>query len=116
MVFAPFEYYFPSVFPLIVSDDEIKKFREKLSEFYNEDKSEEIEILIDNSVIGKVIGKGGVVIESIRKDSGANIKIYDKRFGTKRKVKIYGKYSNVEAAKNEIEKCIAQEINKIKKI
>ena len=63
MLFAPCEYYFPSVFPLMVSDDEIKKFI---------------------------------------------FKIYDKRFGTKRKVKIYGKYSNVEAAKNEIEKCIAQ--------
>jgi predicted RNA-binding protein YlqC (UPF0109 family) len=107
MAFAPFEYYFPSVFPLVASDDEIKKFRERCC-YGRMPEENDIEMLIENNVIGKVIGKGGVVVESIRREYGASIKIYDKRFGSKRKVRIYGKYSNVEAAKNEIEKCIAQ--------
>lgn len=94
MVFGPFEYYFPSVFPLVGSDDE------------NEEN--EIEMLIENSVIGKLIGKRGVVVESIRREYGASIKIYDKSVGSKRKVKIYGKYWSVECAKNEIERCIGR--------
>ena len=67
-----------------------------------ESDNSEIEIMIDNKDIGKVIGKGGDVISKIRQESGATIKIFDKRFGMMRKIKIWGKESNVNAAKEKI--------------
>ena len=65
-----------------------------------------VEIFIENKDIGKVIGKGGDIISKIRQESGALIKIFDKRVGTKRKVKISGKESKVNLAKQKIIECL----------
>jgi predicted RNA-binding protein YlqC (UPF0109 family) len=124
---SPFEYYFPPIFSSKEMTEEDNKRYELLidclSSPYVSDVSDlvetvsivseesivsiesdnsEIEIMIDNKDIGKVIGKGGDVISKIRQESGATIKIFDKRFGMMRKIKIWGKESNVNAAKEKI--------------
>lgn len=125
---SPFEYYFPPIFfnkDLTEEDNKrYKMFIDCLASPYisfpspssdsfetesiisNESNDSEIEMMIENKDIGKVIGKGGDVITKIREESGAKIKIFDKRFGTKRKIKICGKESNVKIAKEKIIKCI----------
>jgi predicted RNA-binding protein YlqC (UPF0109 family) len=131
---SPFEYYFPPIFSFKEMTEEDNKRYELLidclsspyvsysysivsedsdnSIVYEEsDKSivsdnSEIEIMITNKDIGKVIGKGGYIISKIRQESGATIKIFDKLFGMMRKIKICGKESNVNVAKEKIIQCI----------
>ena len=121
---SPFEYYFPPIFTSKEMTEEDNKRYELLidclsspyvsevetesivSEKSIESENSEIEIMIDNKDIGKVIGKGGDVISKIRQESGATIKIFDKRFGMMRKIKICGKESNVKIAKYKIIQCI----------
>lgn len=119
---SPFEYYFPPIFSSKKMTEEDNKRYELLidclSSPYISDSFEtssivseesidsEIEIMIDNKDIGKVIGKGGDVISKIRRESGATIKIFDKRFKMMRKIKICGKESNVKIAKYKIIQCI----------
>jgi hypothetical protein len=125
---SPFEYYFPPIFSSKKMTEEDNKRYELLidclSSPYRSDSFEtssivseesivsiqsdnsEIEIMIDNKDIGKVIGKRGDIISKIRRESGATIKIFDKRFGMMRKIKICGKESNVEVAKYKIIQCI----------
>lgn len=118
---SPFEYYFPPIFfqkELSPVDEECyQRFLTCISAssdesfdtesvVSNESDNSEIEILIENKDIGKVIGKGGDIISKIREESGAVIKIFDKRFGSKRKVKISGKESNVSLAKKKIIECL----------
>lgn len=122
---SPFEYYFPPIFSSKKMTEEDNKRYELLidclSSPYRSDSFEtssivseesiqsdnsEIEIMIDNKDIGKVIGKGGNIISKIRQESGTSIKIFDKRFGIMRKIKICGKESNVKIAKDKIIQCI----------
>lgn len=124
---SPFEYYFPPIFfSKDLSTEDSKRYElfiECMSSPYstspsdsfdtdsesilsNESKDSEIEMMIENKDIGKVIGKGGDVITKIRLESGANIKIFDKRFGSKRKIKICGRESNVQLAKEKIIECL----------
>ena len=117
---SPFEYYFPPIFfQKELSPDDEKCYQRFLtcmsassdsfdtdSVVSNESDNSEIEIMIENKDIGKVIGKGGDIISKIRVESGALIKIFDKKFGSKRKVKISGKESSVSLAKKKIIECI----------
>lgn len=121
---SPFEYYFPPIFfSKELSDEDNKRYEllieclssptSPMSDSFdtesvvsNESNDSEIEMMIENKDIGKVIGKGGDVISKIREESGAKIKIFDKRFGTKRKIKICGKESNVKIAKEKIIECL----------
>ena len=123
---SPFEYYFPPIFTSKEMTDEDNKRYELLIDCLSspyvsdsvetdsivsddvsiESDNSEIEIMIDNKDIGKVIGKGGDIISKIRQESGATIKIFDKRFGMMRKIKICGKESNVNVAKERIIQCI----------
>jgi polyribonucleotide nucleotidyltransferase len=116
---SPFEYYFPPIFfSTKLSEEDNKRYElfidcmnspyssESSSDESIVSKDSEIEMMIENKYIGKVIGKGGDVIAKIREESGANIKIFDKKFGTKRKVKIFGKESNVQSAKEKIIMCL----------
>lgn len=119
---SPFDYYFPPIFfPKELSLEDEKRYQLFLNcisssseESFEQDSEtesiisndSEIEIMIENKDIGKVIGKGGDVISKIRKESGATIKIFDRRFGSKRKVKIFGKDKNVQLAKEQIMKCL----------
>jgi predicted RNA-binding protein YlqC (UPF0109 family) len=118
---SPFEYYFPPIFfSKDLSDEDNKRYElfvECMASPYSEtddtesitsnvSKDSEIEMMISNKDIGKVIGKGGDVITKIRLESGANIKIFDKRFGTKRKIKICGRECNVQLAKEKIIQCL----------
>lgn len=118
---SPFDYYFPPIFfSKELSPEDEKCYQRFLScvSAFSEESSEiesvvsddsddsELEIMIENKDIGKVIGKCGDVISQIRKESGAFIKIFDKKFGTKRKVKISGKESKVNLAKQKIIECL----------
>jgi predicted RNA-binding protein YlqC (UPF0109 family) len=121
---SPFEYYFPPIFTSKEMTEEDNKRYELLidclsspyvsevetesivSEKSIESENSEIEIMIDNKDVGKVIGKGGDIISKIRQESGATIKIFDKRFGMMRKIRICGKESNVNVAKEKIIQCI----------
>lgn len=121
---SPFEYYFPPIFfSKELSDEDNKRYEllieclssptspmsksfDNESVVSNESNDSEIEMMIENKDIGKVIGKGGDVISKIREESGAKIKIFDKRFGTKRKIKIFGKELNVKMAKEKIIECL----------
>ncbi len=113
---SPFEYYFPPIFNKLITEKDnmcYQRLVDCLSSPYVSDLSPcvesielEIDMMIDNKEIGKVIGKGGNVISKIREESGAIIKIFDKRFGTKRKIKICGKESNIKIAKDKIIQCI----------
>ena len=119
---SPFEYYFPPIFSSKKMTEEDNKRYELLinclsspyisnsSSIVSEESivsiDSEIEIMIDNKDIGKVIGKRGDVISKIRRESGATIKIFDKRFGMMRKIKICGQESNVKIAKYKIIQCI----------
>jgi predicted RNA-binding protein YlqC (UPF0109 family) len=130
---SPFEYYFPPIFfnkELTEEDNKrYQMFIDCLSSPYGagtgieieivetdsesivsiesiESDKSEIEMMIEHKNIGKVIGKGGDIISKIREESGATIKIFDKRFGTKRKIKICGKESNVQIAKEKIIQCL----------
>lgn len=121
---SPFEFYFPPIFfPQELSEEDEKRYQllieclasptspmadsfDTESVVSNESNNSEIEMMIENKDIGKIIGKGGDVISKIREESGAKIKIFDKRFGTKRKIKICGKESNVKIAKEKIIECL----------
>ena len=118
---SPFDYYFPPIFfskELSPEDEEcyqrflscVSASSEELFEIEsvvsNDSDDSEVEILIENKDIGKVIGKGGDIISKIRVESGALIKIFDKKFGTKRKVKISGKESKVNLARQKIIECL----------
>jgi predicted RNA-binding protein YlqC (UPF0109 family) len=122
---SPFEYYFPTIFfnkELTEEDNKrYQMFIDCMSSPYSnsldtesvvseavsiESDNSEIEMMIKHKNIGKVIGKGGEIISKIRQESGATIKIFDKRFGTKRKIKIYGKESSVQIAKEKIIQCL----------
>lgn len=115
-MFAPFKYAFPNILSQ-TSKTQITKIipSQPLSFFQNQPTKyqpevrpveiqkplntfSEINLLIDNKQIGKIIGKSGNIIEKIRKSSKAKIKIYDNKIGTKRKVKITGNTENVEVA------------------
>lgn len=110
---SPFSYYFPQ----ILSYDEFSYENNKRYELSSNSVSSlispisnsneyNIEMIIKNKHIGKVIGKGGDIIQQIRKDSGANIKILNKHFGKNRKIKIYGKFLDVKIAKEKINKSL----------
>lgn len=112
---SPFDYYFPPIFfsgELSPEDEEcyqrfLKCVRNESSDSDTiSDTNSEIELFIENDKIGKVIGKKGDIITKIRKQSGAKIKIFDKLFGTKRKIKITGKQKHVDMAKDRIMECI----------
>lgn len=120
---SPFEYYFPPIFfSKELSEEDNKRYELFIecmsspsspfspsgteSKMSDDSDDSEIEMMVENKDIGKVIGKGGDTISKIRMESGANIKIFDKRFGTKRKIKIYGRDSNVQLAKEKIIKCL----------
>ncbi|MEY3422320.1 MAG: hypothetical protein RIR48_2623 [Bacteroidota bacterium] len=122
---SPFDYYFPPIFfPSALTEEDDKRYQllidclsspysecpmdssETESNVSNESNNSEIEMMVENKDIGKVIGKGGDVITKIREESGATIKIFDKRFGTKRKIKICGRESNVQIAKEKIIECL----------
>lgn len=118
---SPFEYYFPPIFfQSALSEEDNKRYElliDCLSCSYSEcltdlcvsdeSRNSEIEMMIENKDIGKVIGKGGDVITKIREESGATIKIFDKCFGTKRKIKICGRESNLQIAKEKIIGCLS---------
>lgn len=120
---SPFEYYFPPIFfSKELSEEDNKRYElfiecmsspsspfspsDTESKMSDESDDSEIEMMVENKDIGKVIGKGGDTISKIRMESGAHIKIFDKRFGTKRKIKIYGRDSNVQLAKEKIINCL----------
>jgi transcription antitermination factor NusA-like protein len=120
---SPFEYYFPPIFfSKELSEEDNKRYElfiecmsspsspfsssDTESKMSDDSDDSEIEMMVENKDIGKVIGKGGDTISKIRMESGANIKIFDKRFGTKRKIKIYGRDSNVQLAKEKIINCL----------
>jgi predicted RNA-binding protein YlqC (UPF0109 family) len=110
-MFQPFKFYFPNV----IAKNQLphihltqKSFSTPFSLFSNqpgqfkkyqpEVEHSEIELMIENKDIGKIIGRSGSIIQEIRKTSKAKIKIYEEMFGSKRKVKITGLSSNVEIA------------------
>ena len=73
----------------------------------------EVELMIEDKFIGKIIGRGGSNIDQLRKTTNTKIVIYRKLFdtpnaervsgqGTKRLVVISGKIDCVEHAKNAI--------------
>lgn len=123
---SPFEYYLPPIFMNKEMNDEDKNrhhlFIKCLSSYISEESLSECDtvrclsepnvsdveesdvemMMVDDKDIGKVIGKGGNVISKIREESGAIIKIFDKRIGSKRKIKIWGNALNVKTAKNKI--------------
>jgi len=115
---SPFEFYFPPIFfSKELTEEDNKRYQmfiDCLASPYSDSfdtvsivsNDSEIEMMIENKDIGKVIGKGGNFITKIREESGATIKIFDKRFGTKRKIKICGKDFNVKMAKEKIIQCL----------
>mgnify|MGYP002507787212 CR=1 FL=1 len=113
-MFSPFEYYFPPIFSSKkMTEEENKRYQlliDCLSFPYASDSFEthhsEIDIMIEDKNIGKIIGKGGNIISQIRKESSASIKIFDELFGSKRKIKICGMEKNIQIAKEKIIKCI----------
>lgn len=112
---SPFEFYFPPIFFSEVLSEKDDQCLSKLIECMRADSSEiesqytsEIEtseiLMIDNKEIGKVIGRGGYNIKKIRKGSRATIKIFDKFFGSERKVLITGEENDVKITKEKIMK------------
>ena len=117
---SPFEFYFPPIFfPGVLSEKEDERLS-KLIEYmkaepctfesseenqctFDSIQSSEV-MMIDNKKIGKIIGQGGDVITKIRKVSGANIKIFGKFSGSKRKILITGDDFEVKIAKEKIMK------------
>lgn len=118
-MFQPFKFYFPNViaknqlphipltqksfstpFSLFSNQPgQFKKYQPEVEPLFEKNiKHSEIELMIENKDIGKIIGRSGSIIQEIRKTSKAKIKIYEEMFGSKRKVKITGLSSNVEIA------------------
>lgn len=62
----------------------------------------EVELMIEDKFIGKIIGRGGSNIDQLRKTTNTNIVIYRKLYDTKRLVIVSGKIDCVEHAKNTI--------------
>ena len=124
---SPFEYYMPWMFGKELSKEEsYEMFVESLFYPYDDESEEtmemvemvemvekvkmetvkKVEMMIDDEMIGKVIGRRGDVISKIREDSGASIKIYDRVFKGKRKIKILGRELDVKVARESIMRCI----------
>jgi polyribonucleotide nucleotidyltransferase len=116
---SSFEYYFPPIFfSKELSDEDNKRYElfiECMASYYSESSeddnksiisNESVEMMIENKDIGKIIGNRGSIITKIRLESGANIKIFDDKFGTKRKINICGSEFNVLLAKQKIIECL----------
>jgi predicted RNA-binding protein YlqC (UPF0109 family) len=113
-MFAPFKYAFPTIISQnsklqiqkIIPSQSLSFFQNQTTKYQpevqpiiqNQNTFSEINLVIDNKEIGKIIGKSGNIIEKIRKISKAKIKIYDNKIGSKRKVKITGNTNNVQIA------------------
>jgi len=116
---SSFEYYFPPIFfSKELSEEDNKRYElfiecmgSSCSESLQDDtksiiSNESVEMMIDNKDIGKIIGNRGSIITNIRLESGANIKICNDRFGTKRKINICGSEFGVLLAKEKIIECL----------
>ena len=117
---SAFQYYFPNVLDNINQKHlEQKKPRIELDNIIQitktiqEPKTSEVELMIEDKFIGKIIGRGGCNIDEIRKNTNAKIVIYRKLYdtpnaervsgqGTKRRIIISGEIDCVENAKNTI--------------
>ena len=113
---AAFQYYFPNVIDginqkhLKSNDQEIKiKKVQQLSleikeDVKNKDNTKnEIEMMIEDKFLGKIIGKGGYMIDQIRTSSEAKIAIYRKLYdNSKRLIVISGKDVCIQKAKKTI--------------
>lgn len=117
---AAFQYYFPNVIDginqkhLKSNDQELKIVttkqlptkiaQDKLpSQRANVKITNEIEMMIEDKFLGKIIGKGGYMIDQIRTSSEAKIAIYRKLYdNAKRLIVISGKDECIQKAKNTI--------------
>ena len=118
---AAFQYYFPNVIDginqkhLNSNDQEIKikkvqqpvqvslEIKEDVDPSVQQDNTKnEIEMLIEDKFLGKIIGKGGYMIDEIRTTSKAKISIFRKLYDTKRLIVISGKNICIQKAKNTI--------------
>ena len=117
---AAFQYYFPNVIDginqkhLKSNDQELKIVTTKqLPTKISKDKlpsqrgnvkiNNEIEMMIEDKFLGKIIGKGGYMIDQIRTSSEAKIAIYRKLYdNSKRLIVISGKDVCIQKAKNTI--------------
>lgn len=94
---SPFDYCFPSIFPLEQTGDYISKL--KLSFKY-----QKIVLQYDDCYVSKIIGNGGSNINQIRKVSGAKITIKD--YGrARRRIDIVGNAYAIAIVKHEFDKC-----------
>ena len=68
----------------------------------------EVRLLIHQSIVGGVIGKGGTQIKEIREKSGANIKVYQTAApqSTDRCVTVYGTVEKISLAVREVFKIV----------
>lgn len=69
----------------------------------------ELEVGVNDTDIGAVVGKGGCNIKAIQMQSGANLEIQRGFSGMMSVVKLIGTSEQVEAAKLLVEKCVARE-------
>ena len=119
---SAFTFYFPSILPLRIYSETEKKMiddfiqsrinkpqvpqvqEEKVNNQVENVKQNHsvVEIKINKYDIGKVIGKGGSTIETIRKETKAQIKIMNKTFGNKRIIRITGYENDIAIVKDKI--------------
>ena len=110
---SAFQYYFPNVLDGINQ----KHLKQKdltsiyqprfelvtyIKQIEEKPKTLELELMIEDKFIGKIIGRGGCNIDQLRKKTNTNIVIYRKLFDTKRLVVISGEINCIEHAKNTI--------------
>lgn len=63
-------------------------------------------ITIPNQMVGRVIGKGGLILNAIEKLSGAQVEIERKGLGAQRNCKMTGMAEEIEKAKEWIQRAI----------
>jgi predicted RNA-binding protein YlqC (UPF0109 family) len=105
---ASFQYYFPNVVDginqkhlNILPKTEIQT-NTKFETATKIETVTKIEMMIEDKYLGKIIGRGGRMIDQIRTDSNTKIAVYRELHNTKRKVIITGKRDCIQKAKTNI--------------
>ena len=113
-----FEYYFPPILSELWSVEDKRRY-ELLMECLScgecvggDVMSEcvggvgECVIEMDDSDVGRIMGRGGSIIRRIRRESGARIKVSERCVSGRRKIKIYGDEMDIKKAKERINECV----------
>jgi predicted RNA-binding protein YlqC (UPF0109 family) len=101
---ASFQYYFPNVVDGI-NQKHLNILPKTKPEIETNTKFEtitKIEMMIEDKYLGKIIGRGGRMIDQIRTDSNTKIAVYRELHNTKRRVIITGKQDCIQKAKTNI--------------